>query len=67
MHRIHWSYRVGGIMILFTLFGILGYCTRTPKLGPTEVDDSAQKHREQLNQEIGQEAFNKLREKYGDQ
>lgn len=67
MYRIHWGWRLAGVLFLFIFFGILGYCTRKPKLGPTIYDDAGMSNAEKINQEIGREAFNRLREKYGDQ
>lgn len=67
MHRISWYWRLAAIIALFIVFGFLGYLTRTPKLSPTEVDNSAQEYRERIGNEYGQDAYNRLREKYGDQ
>jgi hypothetical protein len=67
MYRIHWGYRVAAILSLFAVFCVLGYCTRVPKLGPTEMDNSAQEYRERMNREYSQEAYDRLRQKYGDQ
>jgi uncharacterized membrane protein len=67
MHRISWHWRLLAVIGFFVIFGILGYCTRVPKLNPTEVDDAGMTNAEKLSQEYGQEAYNRLREKYGDQ
>lgn len=67
MNNLHWRYKVLGCALLLVGFCVLGYYTRTPKLNPDQPDNSAQQYRDDLNQRIGQEAYNRLREKYGDQ
>lgn len=67
MYRIHWGWRLFAIFSFFLFFGILGYCTRQPRLNPDTIEDGGMTNAEKINQEIGREAFNRLHEKYGDQ
>lgn len=67
MIKLHWRYKVLGCVLLLVGFCVLGYYTRVPKLNPDQPDDTVDNDRGRSAREYGQEAFNRLREKYGDQ